>query len=445
MTANPAVLQTRPTLIQGFARSIGVKAARRIIRRGVLRVRMPDGEELVIGDDPEMGEARMEIHSPEFFSRALFHGEIGFGEAYMDGLWTTPDLVALLYLAIANRENAKRELGKLSFFSRFRNRRRHVGRRNSKSNAERNIHDHYDLGNRFFPLFLDESLTYSCALFESDDQPLKDAQAAKYRAMCEKAGVQRGDRILEIGTGWGGFALFAAREYDCQVTTISISGEQVALARDRVREAGLEDRIDVRFQDYRDVSGEFDRIISIEMFEAVGVEYFETFFRKCDESLRPGGRMCMQVITVPDRNFAAQRGRCELAPEVHLPRRRPSLGQRDGAGAAAHESHGDADPGHREALRGDVEAVARAVLRQPRPGEGAGLRRPLRQYVGVLPRLVRGRLPRPLHHRRPDRLREAGERTRCHGPGRDPITPGLIPASARQTRRPSTCCRRRFR
>ena len=307
MTGNPAVLQTRSTFIQGVARSIVLKAARRIIKRGVLRVSMPDGEEIAIGEDPEMGEARMEIRSPEFFTRALFHGEIGFGEAYMDGLWSTPDLVALLYLAITNREHAGRGLGRLSVFSKFRNRRRHVGRRNSKSNAERNIHDHYDLGNRFFPLFLDESLTYSCALFESSGQPLKDAQAAKYRAMCEKAGVQRGDHVLEIGTGWGGFALFAAREYDCRVTTISISEEQVALARERVREAGLEDRIEVRFQDYREVTGEFDRIISIEMFEAVGVQYFETFFRKCDEALRPGGRMCMQVITVPDRNFAAQR------------------------------------------------------------------------------------------------------------------------------------------
>ena len=147
-----------------------LKAARRIIKRGVLRVSMPDGEEIAIGEDPEMGEARMEIRSPEFFTRALFHGEIGFGEAYMDGLWSTPDLVALLYLAIANREHAGRELGRLSFLSKFRNRRRHVGRRNSKSNAERNIHDHYDLGNRFFPLFLDESLTYSCALFESSGQ-----------------------------------------------------------------------------------------------------------------------------------------------------------------------------------------------------------------------------------------------------------------------------------
>ena len=203
MTGTPAVLQTRPTFIQGVARSIVLKAARRIIKRGVLRVSMPDGEEIAIGEDPEMGEARMEIRSTEFFTRALFHGEIGFGEAYMDGLWSTPDLVALLYLAIANREHAGRGLGRLSVFSKFRNRRRHVGRRNSKSNAERNIHDHYDLGNRFFPLFLDESLTYSCALFESSGQPLKDAQAAKYRAMCEKAGVQRGDRVLENRHGLG--------------------------------------------------------------------------------------------------------------------------------------------------------------------------------------------------------------------------------------------------
>lgn len=307
MAAGITGISKPPNFTQRIARSIVMSGAKRSIRKGVLHVTMPDGEVAEIGDDPSMGEARIEIRSPEFFTRVLLHGEIGFGEAYMDGLWVTDELVALLYLAITNREDARPELGRLSFFSKLCNRRRHVSRHNSKDNSKENIHDHYDLGNRFFPLFLDDSMTYSCALFESQDQPLNEAQAAKYREVCEKAGIEKGNRVLEIGTGWGGFALFAAREYGCHVTSISISEEQVALASQRVQEAGLQSQIDVRFQDYRDVTGEFDSIISIEMFEAVGAQYFSTFFKKCDEVLKPGGRMCMQVITVPDRNFPPQR------------------------------------------------------------------------------------------------------------------------------------------
>ncbi|MEE9284678.1 MAG: cyclopropane-fatty-acyl-phospholipid synthase family protein [Dehalococcoidia bacterium] len=276
-------------------------------REGCLTVEYPDGSISTFGSPTASRTATLRVHSDEFFRRLVLHGEIGFGEAYMDGLWSSDDLVGLVELAILNRRFYSANSTWLSWLSRLRNRRLHVGRRNTRSKAKENIHAHYDLNNEFFRLFLDETMTYSCAVFSRDDEALADAQLNKYRAVAEKAGLVPGDTVLEIGTGWGGFAMFMAQQFGCQVTTITISEEQHALARQRVEEAGLSDAVRVELRDYRDVPGQFDKIVSIEMFEAVGVEYFETFFKHCDAALRPGGRMCMQVITVPDRSFPAQR------------------------------------------------------------------------------------------------------------------------------------------
>ena len=274
---------------------------------GTLTLTLPEGGTRTYRGKEPGQSAELAVQDDAFFAKVIFHGEIGFGEAYQAGLCTTPDLVALIELAIANRRKVNLNQGPLRQVSRIANRRLHLGRRNTVAQAKDNIHAHYDIGNDFFRLWLDETMTYSCALFTSEEQSLADAQRDKYRALCALAGIEPGARVLEIGTGWGGFAMLAASEFGAHVTTVTISEEQHALASERVAKANLTDKVDVRLSDYRDVEGSFDAIVSIEMFEAVGAEYFQAFFDKCGALLRPGGRLAMQVITVPDREFPAQR------------------------------------------------------------------------------------------------------------------------------------------
>ncbi len=247
------------------------------------------------------------MRNDSFYRCVMSGGEIGFGEAYQAGLCDSPDLVELLRLALVNRQAVDLNSGVLRLVTKRSNLRIHRSRANTIAQSKDNIHAHYDLGNAFFSLFLDETLTYSSAIYEYEGQSLADAQRNKYRHVCELAGLTERDHLLEVGTGWGGFAMYAAQQYGCRVTTVTISQEQFALASERVKQAGLDSLVEVRFSDYRDVAGTYDKIVSIEMFEAVGAEFFETFFLKSAELLRPGGRLAMQVITVPDRNFEAQR------------------------------------------------------------------------------------------------------------------------------------------
>ena len=282
-----------------------LKAVSRL-RAGSLVIETPDGRtEQVRGPRPGP-EAVLRVNDPSFYRRFLLHGEIGFGEAYQQGLCDSPDLVALLRLALVNRQAIDFNKGPLRLLSRLSDRKLHESRGNTAERSRDNIHAHYDLGNAFFSLFLDETMTYSCAVFEEPDQPLPDAQRNKYRRICEAAQLTAGDRVLEIGTGWGGFAIHAAGTYGCKVTSITISTEQCDLARRRVADAGLAELIDVQLTDYRDAVGVYDKIVSIEMFEAVGAEYFEAFFAKCAALLEPGGSLTMQVITVPDASYEAQ-------------------------------------------------------------------------------------------------------------------------------------------
>ena len=252
-------------------------------------------------------DAVLYVRDNSFYRRMLTGGEIGFGEAYQDGVCDSPHLVHLLMLAILNRQAVDLNRGPTRLLSRRANLRLHRSRANTEEQSKHNIHAHYDMGNDFFSLFLDETLTYSSAAFEFEGQSLADGQRNKYRRMCELAGITSSDHVLEIGCGWGGFALFAAETYGCRISTITISTEQFNLATQRVKDAGLAHLVDVRLVDYRDVEGAFDKIVSIEMFEAVGAEYFETFFLKSAGLLKPGGRLVMQVITVPDRNFERQK------------------------------------------------------------------------------------------------------------------------------------------
>jgi cyclopropane-fatty-acyl-phospholipid synthase len=292
--------------LAGLATRLGLAAASRI-RVGRLSVVMPDGRRRVFGDPASTRTAEIHVHDEAAAVRILLHGETGAGEAYMDGQWSSPDLEALIELAALNRSSLALTSGWWRLPLEVPRRLAHRARRNTKAKARENISAHYDLGNDFYRLFLDETMTYSAAVFEAPDQSLADAQRAKYRRIAEGAGLRAGMHVLEIGTGWGGFALYAAGELGCRVTTVTISREQHALATERIREAGLDHLVTVELRDYRDVTGEYDAIVSIEMLEAVGAEYYEAYFEAVDRALKPGGRFSLQVITFPDVAYEAQR------------------------------------------------------------------------------------------------------------------------------------------
>jgi cyclopropane-fatty-acyl-phospholipid synthase len=302
--ARPAARVTDRWLAS-LAMRAGLAAASRI-RVGRLTIALPDGRRSTFGDPASERHAEIRIHDEAAAVRILLHGETGAGEAYMDGEWSSPDIEALIELAALNRSALALSKGWWRLLLEVPRRLSHRARRNTKAKARENIAAHYDLGNDFYRLFLDETMTYSSAVFESPDQPLADAQRAKYRRLAEGAGLAAGMHVLEIGSGWGGFALYAAGEIGCRVTSITISREQHALARERVRAAGLEHLVDIELRDYRDVTGQFDAIVSIEMLEAVGAEFHQAYFETCDRVLRPGGRLSLQVITFPDAAYEAQ-------------------------------------------------------------------------------------------------------------------------------------------
>jgi cyclopropane-fatty-acyl-phospholipid synthase len=277
------------------------------ISTGRLTIVLPDGSRTTLGGaDDAGGGAEIRIHDDAAIRALFLGGEIGAGEAYMDGLWTSPDLPALLKLAARNRDGLSLTSGWWRLPLRVPRVAAHRLRRNTVSQAARNIRRHYDLGNEFYALFLDETMTYSSAVYTASDQSLADAQRTKYRAMAERAGIEPGMDVLEIGSGWGGFACFAAGELGARVTSVTVSPAQQALATERIRAAGLSDRASVELRDYRRIEGRYDAIVSIEMLEAVGGEYFPTYFEACDRALKPGGRMSLQTIAFPDADYDAQ-------------------------------------------------------------------------------------------------------------------------------------------
>jgi cyclopropane-fatty-acyl-phospholipid synthase len=293
-------------LLDAAARRVGLAAAARI-RVGRLTIVLPDGTRRIFGDPASTITGAMHIHDPAAARRLLLGGDTGAGEAYMDGLWSSPDLPALLRLGALNRSALALSAGWWRMPYKLAKAIAHRARRNTIRQARRNIAAHYDLGNDFYRLFLDETMTYSSAVFETPDQSLADAQRNKYRAVADGAGLRRGQHVLEIGTGWGGFALYAAGELGCRVTTVTISEAQRKLAVERVRAAGLSDRVDVQLRDYREVEGRYDAIVSIEMLEAVGEAYLPTFFEVCDRLLVSGGRLSLQSIAFPDAMYESQR------------------------------------------------------------------------------------------------------------------------------------------
>jgi cyclopropane-fatty-acyl-phospholipid synthase len=243
------------------------------------------------------------VNAPVFFSDVAFGGSVGAGESYIHGCWETSDLVALARILLRNRDVLDNMDSGAALLARPLKKAFHWLNRNSRTGSRRNIAAHYDLGNEFYALWLDPEMMYSCAWYETPATPLDEAAVAKLDRICRRLDLGPNDRVIEIGTGWGGFAVHAAKRYGCHVTTTTISREQHAYARERIEKEGLGNRITLLHDDYRDLDGQYDKLVSIEMIEAVGHEYLDRFFRKCSSLLKPHGQMLLQAITIADQRY----------------------------------------------------------------------------------------------------------------------------------------------
>lgn len=291
-------VERRPALAEGLALGLAAR-----LRRGRLTVHLPDGRSRTFGGGEAGPAAEIQLRHPRTFRRLLSGGHLGLAEAYIDGDWDSPDLTALIALGAANESVLGRTLAG-TLWPRLASRLVHILRPNSRRGSRRNIAAHYDLGNDFYAAWLDPGLTYSAGLFAAPcDDDLSAAQDRKFRRIAALAGIAPGDHVLEIGCGWGGFCTWAARALDCRVTAITLSREQLAHVTARLDAAGLAGKVEVRLQDYRDLEGQYDAIVSIEMLEAVGEAYWPLYFERLRRHLRPGGKAALQVITIADDRF----------------------------------------------------------------------------------------------------------------------------------------------
>lgn len=299
-------------------RSSVVRRLRRI-ERGSLTITDQFGVERIGQESPGELSASIEVLDPRFYRLVALGGSLGAGEAYVRGYWRSDNLVNVVRLLARNREALER-VGRgwswattpIRAVARF-------CRRNTKSGSRRNIFAHYDLGNDFFRLFLDPTMTYSSGIFERGDSSLEEASRAKYDRICRQLGLTSRHHVVEIGTGWGGFAIHAAKNYGCRVTTTTISRSQYEFARRRVAAEGLDDRVEVLCRDYRDLTGSYDRLVSIEMIEAVGHEFLPAYFAKCSDLLKPDGMMAIQAITIPDQRYDRYRKSTDFIQQYVFP------------------------------------------------------------------------------------------------------------------------------
>jgi cyclopropane-fatty-acyl-phospholipid synthase len=288
------------------------------LRRGTLDVTLPDGRRVRLGGMEPGPAAEMTISSYAFASRLVNGGDIGIAEAYLHREWDTPDLTQFLYLFCVNHDLIQVMLGSNPLM-RFVQIVRHWFNRNTKRQARKNIYAHYDIGNAFYSAWLDPSMTYSSAIFEDGTQDLTAAQNNKYRRLAEAIDLKPGQKVLEIGCGWGGFAEYAAKNYGAHVTGLTISTEQRDFARKRMQDAGLGDKVEIKFQDYRDERGQYDRIASIEMIEAVGEQFWPQYFSQLRDRLLPGGLIGIQAITIQDKFFQTYRREVDFIQRYVFP------------------------------------------------------------------------------------------------------------------------------
>lgn len=311
MNADSSIIETRitpgttikPRFLDGIAKRALLKRLHDL----------SDGKLILIDGDlhHEFGEvtnrcsltATIRVKHPRFYSDIAFGGSIGAGEAYMADYWETTDLTSVVRILLANRNVLDGMEGGLASITAPIQKTLHWLNRNTQTGSRRNIAAHYDLGNDLFKLMLDETMMYSSAIFPKSDTSLYDAQIYRLNSICQKLDLQPSDHLLEIGTGWGGLSIHAAKYYGCRVTTITISQEQYDLAFDRVRKEGLNNKITVLLQDYRGLKGQYDKVVSVEMIEAVGHQFYDAYFSKCSQLLKPDGMMLLQAITIADQQY----------------------------------------------------------------------------------------------------------------------------------------------
>ncbi|BES71264.1 cyclopropane-fatty-acyl-phospholipid synthase family protein [Marinobacter nanhaiticus D15-8W] len=300
---NTARSSSRASPLSDWARAIVCKQLE-LLEAGRLRVVEHGQAERTFGDgDTRFDLAELHIHDASAWRDLLTGGSIGAAEAYVAGDWSTPDLTALLRFFTRNVDRMNAFEDRFSWVTKPALKGLHWLNRNSRTGSRKNIEAHYDLGNALFELFLDPTLMYSSAIYADENTSLDEAAVFKLDRICRKLELQPGDRVIEIGTGWGGFAIHAARHYGCHVTTTTISREQFDLARQRIEDAGLQDRITLLFDDYRDLTGQYDKLVSIEMIEAVGPQYLDSYFQQISTLLKPDGMALIQAINMPEQRY----------------------------------------------------------------------------------------------------------------------------------------------
>jgi cyclopropane-fatty-acyl-phospholipid synthase len=293
------------------------------LQRGKLTVNFPSGNAYTLTGsqdtiDGQQFHATWNLKSYRAIKRMLRSQSIGFAEAYMEGEIDSPDMTELLEVMACNMDILEDSIGEWKIVRAW-NRVQHLLRSNTRRGSQRNIAYHYDLGNDFYKLWLDQSMTYSSGIFDAEHQDLASSQENKYRQLAEELDLQAHHRVLEIGCGWGGFAEFAAKNYGCKIVCLTLSREQLEWTQERVKSAGIEDLVECRFQDYRDVSGQFDRIVSIEMFEAVGEDHWASYFDQLRECLVPGGRVGLQIISIANERYEGYRSNSDFIQKYIFP------------------------------------------------------------------------------------------------------------------------------
>jgi cyclopropane-fatty-acyl-phospholipid synthase len=330
-------------------------------------------------------EAVINVYHPRFYRKAVLGGSIGSAEAYMNGLWSADDLTTALRIMALNRDSFERLDKGWSKVSAPLNRAWHFLRKNTRSGSRKNIVAHYDLGNDFYRLFLDDTLTYS------EDSTMRDASIAKYNRICQKLELSPDDKVIEIGSGWGGFAIYAAQNFGCRVTTTTISDQQFKLAKERIADSGVADRIDLVMKDYRDLKGKYDRLVSIEMIEAVGHHYLDDFFRSCSQLLKPDGVMLLQAITITDQIFERHKRSVDFIKRYIFPGSCiPSITAMTKSIATSTDLRlfhlEDITPHY--SLCSDTGLLAVTIFQEYRCSQSAGIFRVLYSHVGVLFQLL---------------------------------------------------------
>lgn len=312
-----------PSLVQRLARDT-VFSLLAQMKQGHLLITLPDGTSRSFGEDKGAMDARIRVLDDEFFVRCLFFADLGLAEGYLDGLCELTTIRSVISWFLLNHQNStvlnesRRASCKINLFGLI-NKLRHALRSNTKLVSRRNIHDHYDLGNEFFSVFLDKSMTYSSGIYNSATASLPEAQQTKFERIARQLRLRKGDRLLEIGCGWGAFSCFAAKNFGVSVTALTISQEQYDYTKELVHKEGLDDNVDVRLQDYRDHEGVYDRIVSIEMIEAVGDEHMDVFIGKIDSLLVQDGLLVMQMITCPDSRYSTLKSNVDFIQKHIFP------------------------------------------------------------------------------------------------------------------------------